>query len=671
MHAHKIFLASSAELKSDREQFEIFISRKNKLWAKKGVFLHLEIWEDFPDAISQTRLQDEYNKAIRECDIFVMLFCTKVGRYTAEEFETAFEQFKAMNKPLIFTYFKDAPLTTGSANKDDLSSLWDFQEKLKQLGHFPTVYKNIEGLCEHFGNQLDKLAEEGIIPVVSQPGHEIPHMLSKPPFLPENFLGRTEELQAIKAKLFGGKHLLLLVNGEGGIGKTSLASQYYHTYQKEYASVAWLLSEKNIANALLALAGPLALQFDEKLPANERLDRLLTAMAGLPGPCLLVIDNANELDDLDTNYLNLRRCPNFHVLLTTRITEFSRAEQYRIEGLPEPEALQLFRTHYAGHMAQEDGLFGQLRRAVGGNTLVIELLAKNLHRLNRLKTNYALADLLADLQQKGLFALRQSQPVSTAYQAAGTLRKEKPEDIIAAMYDLGRLRDAETALLSAFAVLPAESIAFTMVETLLVGSKDLEENLLDLAQKGWIEHHAGAASFRCSPVVQEIAKKKNPQLFENCAILIATLTEKLAYDTGTGHFLNATYAEATAFAHYAESVVAAFTEARNEIAILCERIGSFHTTTGNLDKALGFFEKYLKLKKELYDAYPNNVAFKNGLAISYIKLGSIYEKRENRARGLEYYRQAAELLSQLVQSFPRYVEFKENLSWVQDKLSEK
>jgi hypothetical protein len=46
-----IFLASSSELKTDREQFEIFINRKNKEWIKKGVFLSLVMWEDFLDAM--------------------------------------------------------------------------------------------------------------------------------------------------------------------------------------------------------------------------------------------------------------------------------------------------------------------------------------------------------------------------------------------------------------------------------------------------------------------------------------------------------------------------------------------------------------------------------------------------------------------------------------------
>ena len=118
MITKKLFLASSAELKEDRKEFEIFVGRKNKEWVEKGVFLNLVIWEDFLDAVSQTRLQDEYDKAIRECDLFVMLFWTKVGQYTAEEFETAFGQFKTTNKPFIFTYFKDAEISVASLNKE-------------------------------------------------------------------------------------------------------------------------------------------------------------------------------------------------------------------------------------------------------------------------------------------------------------------------------------------------------------------------------------------------------------------------------------------------------------------------------------------------------------------------------------------------------------------------
>ncbi|MEM9273149.1 MAG: hypothetical protein AAGA80_09340, partial [Cyanobacteria bacterium P01_F01_bin.143] len=155
MKTIKIFLASSSELKADREQFEIFISRENKKYVKDKIFLELILWEDFLDAMSQTRLQDEYNKAIMNCDVFVSLFYTKVGKYTAEEFEKAFKTFQDNNKPLIYTYFKDAAINTGSITSN-IMSLLKFKEKLKELGHFQTNYTDINDLKFQFNNQITK-----------------------------------------------------------------------------------------------------------------------------------------------------------------------------------------------------------------------------------------------------------------------------------------------------------------------------------------------------------------------------------------------------------------------------------------------------------------------------------------------------------------------------------
>ncbi|MEY4905488.1 MAG: hypothetical protein RI894_147 [Bacteroidota bacterium] len=158
----KIFLASSAELKEDREQFELHLGRINKRLIDKFVFLELIVWEDFLDAMAKDGLQNEYNRAIKNCDIFVMLFFTKVGIYTKEEFQTAVGQFKATRKPFIFTYFKEANISTANITPDIITMI-QFKETLKALGHYPTNYKNIEGLCLHFETQLNKLADGGFI----------------------------------------------------------------------------------------------------------------------------------------------------------------------------------------------------------------------------------------------------------------------------------------------------------------------------------------------------------------------------------------------------------------------------------------------------------------------------------------------------------------------------
>ncbi|MGA2133972.1 MAG: COR domain-containing protein, partial [Bryobacteraceae bacterium] len=154
---YRIFLASSAELREDRDAFDLYFRQQNDQLREKGLYLEIVRWENFLDAMSETRLQDEYNKAVRNCDIFVCLFFTKTGKFTDEEFEVAHRQFRASGRPSIYTFFKDAEVKIGNAREEDFNSLWAFQKKLDQLGHFRTKYTSIEDLKLKFRDQLDKL----------------------------------------------------------------------------------------------------------------------------------------------------------------------------------------------------------------------------------------------------------------------------------------------------------------------------------------------------------------------------------------------------------------------------------------------------------------------------------------------------------------------------------
>jgi len=145
----KIFLASSFELKPEREQFEIEIYRKCKQWYDNGIFLHLDIWEDLSAKMSQEGSQSEYNKVLKDSDLFVLLVFTKVGKYSAEEFDNAFGKFQSTQKPFIYTYFKNSDFTENSVQ--------DFKKKLDELKHFITSFKDFDELWKNFNKELDKL----------------------------------------------------------------------------------------------------------------------------------------------------------------------------------------------------------------------------------------------------------------------------------------------------------------------------------------------------------------------------------------------------------------------------------------------------------------------------------------------------------------------------------
>ncbi|MEM6633356.1 MAG: NB-ARC domain-containing protein, partial [Bacteroidota bacterium] len=487
-------------------------------------------------------------------------------------------------------------------------------------------------------------------------------ILGNPPFDPEVFLGRAEDLEAVHTKLFEEENLLLLVNGQGGIGKTSLAARYFFTYQEDYSHLAWVFAENSLLDALMILAEPLKMAFDPKMPNEERLPLLLDRLRELrPKPCLLIIDNANKLADLDRYYGALRSCPNFHILLTTRITEYSQAPFYRIQALADQNVRDLF-TQYYQPSQEELPLLAELLEAVEKNTLVVELLAKNLANFNTFKQNYSLKALLLDLGEKGVLGI-QNKEIATAYQAQGWgLRKETPERILEAMYDLSELPKGARQVLSCFAVLPAEAITYATLKVLLPKRSSLDEDLKHLIQSGWLDFNEDLVAFKVSPVVQEVALRKSPKLAEDCKPLVEALEGKLEYQGAEGHLSNCSYEEAPLLARYGETLLQNLKGHSEALFVLYDRVGYYYRTVGKLPQSQKVFEGYSEHANVLLDQDPSNVSFKNGLAISYLKLGETHSSLGNLDQALKFFEDETELFEELYEAYPSNVSFKNGLA---------
>jgi tetratricopeptide (TPR) repeat protein len=495
----------------------------------------------------------------------------------------------------------------------------------------------------------------------------IPKHLTSPPFMPPIFVGRQAELNTAHDRLLGGDNFLMLVNGQGGVGKTTFAAKYWARYEHEYAHLAFLYVENGITQALLSLAQVMGLKFTTE-PIPHQLDLLVQAVTCLQKPCLLILDNANHEKDLLDNLHALRKCTNFHILLTSRLADLAYTAKYPLGTLDIAQARQLFKQHYPLLEATEaeTRLFNDIYGAVAGNTLVLELMAKNLSNFNNvLKKRYSLQNLKDDLLQN-LTRLSKSKAVQTEYQAKGTgIRNETPEAIILAMYDLTELSEAETALLSVLSVLPAENIEFATLEQLL-GEDDLDQTLLSLAQKGWIEQTKTA--FKTSPVVQGITRHQNQtRLWTDCEKMIDFLLEKLAYQ-GT-HITGSTYEYAALYSYYAESISQYF-EPHTDIAILLERIGEFYKITGNLTKALVLYERQNQIGKTLVAQQPQNPAYKNSLAISYEKLGLTHQDLGKTQEALQFFEMETKLFEELYDAFPTNETYKNSLAISYSRLGE-
>ena len=559
------------------------------------------------------------------------------------------------------------PGLSGSGKIDDVCEGIEALAELINIHHgeinaiAADIQLNINELREQFSgfdNKLDQMHRLLLDYFEGNGNKKIRKMLGGVPVQPEVFIGRDDDIESIHEKLFSGQNCLLLVNGEGGIGKTTIASKYYHKYRDEYSHLIWLVAEKSIEDALLNLSIELQMKFDDNINVRQKIDEILRELMELTPTSLLVIDNANELEDLNKSYPHLRKCSNLHLLLTTRITEFAHAEIYPVKHLNEQDARELFAWHYKEHDSAEDELLNRILEAVGYNTLVIELLAKNLNNFNNaLDKKYTLHELLADLQQKGVLGLSKSQKVTTDYK----LQPAKPEEIVEAMYDISRLVDEEKAMLSLFAVLPATNIPFAHLKALLPDIND--ELLLAIAQKGWIEFDCNQKSFKCNPVVQEVARKQNREkLCEHCQTLVSSLISQLDYELYTGTLAKVSYGLAVVYIQYAEMVCKYVYKLKADISVLWDKIGFFHSHYGDLNKALNSFEERSRLDKELYNSNQQDLGLKKGLAVSYERLGSIYSTLGNLEKALIFFEKEKLLFKELYEGNPQNADFKNGLA---------
>lgn len=110
-----------------------------------------------------------------------------------------------------------------------------FRQKVQESRTVKEV--ELEQQVRRLQNSLDNVKLQNSIPN--------PKFLTPLPFQAEIFLGREKDLRKIHDTLFNSNDkLILLINGDGGIGKTSLASKYFDTYQDKYTYVAWVFKEK-------------------------------------------------------------------------------------------------------------------------------------------------------------------------------------------------------------------------------------------------------------------------------------------------------------------------------------------------------------------------------------------------------------------------------------------
>lgn len=102
-----VFLASSDELKNDRNSFHSLVASLDEIFEPRGYRIRCRRWEDFSAFCTGSRTQDDYNRIVRASDICICMFHRKAGEYTIEEFNQALDEYvKNQSHPKTFVYIR-------------------------------------------------------------------------------------------------------------------------------------------------------------------------------------------------------------------------------------------------------------------------------------------------------------------------------------------------------------------------------------------------------------------------------------------------------------------------------------------------------------------------------------------------------------------------------------
>lgn len=414
-------------------------------------------------ALEEIELRDvgEWNGAIQKA---ISSFCASEGEWhTPGEIKAVSEQFMQCFRHSVTDYYELSQTV-----------LWG------RIDSFQVRLEEIELRLEQLEKNTCRI------------NSTLPHLLTNSPVQVDSACAAywTQSIETVTRMLSSGNKKVM-VNGLGGIGKTTLARIVYHNLKDCYQYAAWIDYVDSLEGSLYRQL----IAYTEQRDYGERVQCIESFLTNNKD-VLLVVDNVNKTiaEDLSLKFLDSL---DSHILITSRQIEMGHFETYFLNPPDDDRCIDIFYYYYKmdRNRAQEN-IVKELVRMAKNHTLMIELLAKIAYTMGY----NDLSVYLEDLQAKGIGSF------SVKVMSEHTVFEDTLEAHLSKLFDISSVTVQQQRILAFFSLMPEVQVPFQVKDWMEYDINDL----LKLCQLGWIQKSEG--SYRMSDIVSRTVGLKKQML---------------------------------------------------------------------------------------------------------------------------------------------------------------
>lgn len=433
----------------------------------------------------------------------------------------------------------------------------------------------------------------------------------------------------------------------------------FHTYENKFDEVAWINYQGNLKKSFLNNITAHTLQFEGD--EEKRWDNLKEALINDKHKKLFIIDNvdydADQNPEQDADLDELTGWENTTILLTSRLARLEDYHTFSLDFLTFGDCVKVFNQYYSRNKAPDQKIVADLVELANRHILTIELLAKGAWQYDIMEYYEIVKDGFEKVEAN----------ITTTYRKEeGTITADTIDGHLKFLFKTNNLKPTDKRVLYSFAILPTNCECKIKELEQWFGFK--KKDCITVNNCGWLTYDEENSTYSLHPLVRTIIRfdfSTDTKNKRNIAPIYTANKILEFFASDDKHFnIDKGRISLQRILGITESVMCSVMQENNALfSALNHNIGFGYNEIGDYGKALEYYFKALRIRREVFGKYHSETAN------SYNAIGLAYWHKKNYRMALRYHSAAMRIRKRVLGAdHPETAKSYNNIGIVYDEL---